>query len=381
MLVQQGRPTAQVIAPKTRLAQGIATARLSFDALPLKRYPHRTATTFSPQWCPDRIAAQVKKLKPDLINLHWVNEGFLRLETLAKLPQPLVWTLHDMWPLTGGCHYSGDCRGYEQSCGACPQLGSQNQSDLSHQIWQRKRRAWNAANLTLVALCDWMAEAARASALFSNARIERIPNGIDTETFQPLEPEMARRLLRLPPDRPLILFGALNATQDRRKGFHLLQPALQALCQRMGHAELVVFGAERPASPPDFGLPCHYLGSFQDDLSLALLYSAVDLFVLPSTEENLANTILEALACGTPCVAFGIGGMPDLIEHQQNGYLAKPGDTKDLAQGMCWVLEQQSRSPNLAQRAREKVIQEFTLEIQSRRYLNLFADILSDSSG
>lgn len=385
MLVQQqSSADPQVMSPATRLAQGWARARLGLDALPLKRYAQRERhLTFSPQWLPDRTAAQVRRLNPDLVNLHWINEGFLQIETLAKLGKPLVWTLHDMWPFTGGCHYSQSCQNYQTACGACPQLGSQRQRDLSRSIWTRKQKAWQSLNLTIVALCDWMATAARSSSLFRQARIERIPNGIDPSLYRPLDSQMARQLLGLPLEKRLVLFGSLQATRDRRKGFHLLQPALQMLQQTddSREIELVVFGASRPDSTqaaPEFGLKTHYLGSFKDDLTLALIYSAVDLFVLPSTEENLANTILEAMACGTPCVAFQIGGMPDLIEHQQTGYLAKPNDIADLAQGLSWVLADE-RHAQLAERSRQKVMQEFTLERQARCYAQLFAELLSRS--
>jgi glycosyltransferase involved in cell wall biosynthesis len=381
MLVQhQDSDGPQVLSPATRLAQGWATARLSLDALPLKRYAQRQRhLTFSPQWLPDRTAAQVRQLNPDLVNLHWINAGFLQIETLAKLGKPLVWTLHDMWPFTGGCHYSNSCQNYQAACGACPQLGSQQERDLSRSIWTRKQKAWRSLDLTIVALCDWMAEAARSSSLFRHARIERIPNGINPALYRPIDARMARQLLGLPLEKRLVLFGSLKATSDRRKGFHLLQPALQALQQMEDteEIELVVFGATRPDPAPDFGLKTHYLGSFKDDLTLALIYSAVDLFVLPSTEENLANTILEAMACGTPCVAFQIGGMPNLIAHQQTGYLAKPNDVADLAQGMQWVLADEQRHEQLSDQSRQRVMQEFTLDMQARRYGQLFAELLS----
>jgi glycosyltransferase involved in cell wall biosynthesis len=183
----------------------------------------------------------------------------------------------------------------------------------------------------------------------------------------------------LPQDKQLVLFGALKATSDKRKGFHLLQPALQDLSKSgwQEGLELVIFGSSAPEKPLDLGFKTHYLGTLSDDLSLALVYSAADVFVLPSTQDNLPNTVLEAIACGTPCVAFNIGGMPDMIEHQKNGYLAQPYKIEDLAQGIAWVLENKERHRKLGDRAREKAEQEFTLEIQARRYLSLFTEILS----
>jgi glycosyltransferase involved in cell wall biosynthesis len=378
MLVQsKSSHDEAVAAPNTNLSEGIAKTKVTFDHLPLKLYPQRQGTTFSPQWVPDTLISRVAQLAPDIINPHWINQGFVQIETLAKLKRPLVWTLHDMWAFTGGCHYNQDCERYTASCGACPQLGSTKDKDLSRWVWQRKAKAWRNLNLTIVGLSSWLAKCATSSSLFKDVRVELIPNGLDTQRYKPINRHVARDLLNLPQDKQLILFGSLKATGDKRKGFHLLQPALRDLSKSgwQDRLELVIFGASEPDNPPDFGLKAHYLGTFSDDLSLALVYSAADVFVLPSTQENLANTVMEALACGTPCVAFNIGGMPDMIEHQKNGYLAQPFKNEDLAQGIAWVLENEERHQKLSHRAREKAQQEFTLEIQARRYLSIFTEI------
>jgi glycosyltransferase involved in cell wall biosynthesis len=381
MLVQEKFSNDKTVtAPSTRLGQSIARTKVAFDALPLKLYRQRQDTTFSLQFIPDRIVSQTAQINPDIINLHWIGEAFLQVETIAKFNRPLVWSLHDMWTFTGGCHYSQDCDRYTAACGACPQLHSNQDWDLSRWVLKRKAKAWKNANLTIVGLSSWLAKCARSSSLFKDLRVELIPNGIDTQRYKPLNRQIARELLNLPQNKQLILFGSLKATSDPRKGFHLLQPALQNLSKSgwQDQIELVVFGASKSDNPTDFGLPAHYLGTFSDDLSLALLYSAADVFVLPSTQENLANTVMEAIACGTPCVAFNIGGMPDMIEHQKNGYLAQPYDINDLAGGIVWVIENEERQQKLSHRAREKAEQEFTLEIQARRYLSLFTEIYQE---
>ena len=380
MLVQdKSSNDVTVFAPKTRLDQGIARARLTLDALPLKFYRKRDSSTFSLQWLPDGIVPKITQLEPDIINLHWIGEAFLQAEAIAKFDKPLVWTLHDMWAFTGGCHYNQDCDRYTASCGACPQLGSSKDWDLSRWVWQRKAKTWKDLNLTIVCPSSWLAECARTSSLFKDVPVEVIPYGLDTGKYKPLNRKVARELLHLPQDKQLVLFGALKATSDKRKGFHLLQPALQDLSKSewQDRLELVIFGSSAPDKPLDLGFKTHYLGTLSDDLSLALVYSAADVFVLPSTQDNLPNTVLEAIACGTPCVAFNIGGMPDMIEHQKNGYLAQPYKIEDLAQGIAWVLENKERHRKLGDRAREKAEQEFTLEIQARRYLSLFTEILS----
>lgn len=381
MLVQTKHSDSKTVigSPATSgIGQVIAGSRLTLGQLPLKFYPHRDRSLSSPQWLPDNIASKVAQVEPDVINLHWIYGGYLQIETLAKFKQPIVWTLHDMWPFTGGCHYSSNCDRYTDSCGVCPQLNSKRDWDLSRWVWQRKAKAWKNLNLTIVSPSSWLAKCASSSSLFKNLRVEVIPNGLDTEQYRPSERKVARELLRLPQDKQLILFGSLMATSDKRKGFHLLQPALQELSQGgwQDKLELVIFGASRPENPPELGFKSQYLGTMNDDLSLSLVYSAADVFVLPSVEDNLPNTVMEAIACGTPCVAFNIGGIPDMIEHQQNGYLAEPYKIEDLARGIAWVLENKERYQQLSYRAREKTEREFALEIQARRYESLFNEII-----
>lgn len=375
MLVQEKySDDTTVFAPKIRLFQGIARAKLTFDVLPLKLYSQRDKTTFSLQWLPDGVIPKVSEINPDIINLHWISGGFIQIETIAKLTRPLVWTLHDMSAFTGGCHYAGECDRYTKSCGTCPLLASKKNWDLSRWVWQRKAKAWRDLNLTIVTPSSWLAKCASSSSLFRDSRIEVIPNGIDTQSYKPINQYVAREILSLPQDKQLILFGSLQKTSEQRKGFHFLQPALQELSKSgwKDRLEVVIFGASKLENPPDFGLKANYLGTFNDDLSLALIYSAADVLVLPSIEDNLPNMVMEAIACATPCVAFKIGGMPDMIEHHKNGYLAQPFDVEDLAQGIAWVLENPDRYQKLSHRAREKAEKEFTLEIQAHRYLDIF---------
>lgn len=349
----------------------------TMSGLPLRLYPKYTSGMFSPQWFPDVVASRATQINPDIINLHWVCNGFLRIETLAKFQKPLVWTLHDMWTFTGGCVYTQECENYKQSCGNCPQLGSDRQNDLSNWVWQRKEKAWKNLNLTIVTPSHWLAKCAASSSLLKDTRIEVIPNGLDTDKYKPIAKSVARSILGLSEDKQLILFGAMNATGDSRKGFNFLQSALQNLSQSGWgeNVELVIFGSSKPSNHIEFGFNSHYLGKLSDDISLALVYSAADVFVAPSMQDNLPNTVMEALACGTPCVAFDIGGMPDMIDHHQNGYLVTPFEIDDLVQGIIWVLEDQERHQKLQHHARDKSLREFANEVQARRYLSLYEDI------
>jgi glycosyltransferase involved in cell wall biosynthesis len=373
---------AKFSGDRTVVAQTTARTKLGppMDGLPLRVYRERSASQFSTQWFPDSAIASVKALHPDVINLHWVCNGYLAIETLPKFSQPLVWTVHDMWPFTGGCHYTGDCQKYLDACGACPQLKSRRDRDLARWVWQRKANAWRALKLTLVSPSRWMAEQMQASALLRAVPIKVIPNGIDLQRYQPREKSVVRTLLNLPTDSSLIVFGAGGGTSDPRKGFALLQAALQRLAQTEWgtRIQLVVFGSVSPETPPALGFPVHYLGKLQDDLSLAMVYAAADVFVAPSVQENLSNTVVEAIACGTPCVAFRIGGMPDLIDHHQTGYLAHPYEVEDLAQGIVWVLEDAERHQLLQIGARAKAEREFSEEIQAQRYRTLFAGLVDN---
>jgi glycosyltransferase involved in cell wall biosynthesis len=385
MLVQtKHSDDTTVIGSKSSSGAGqvVGGMRVVLDRLPLKLYRQREKSSYSLQWLPNKLTPAITQINPDIVHLHWICQGYLQIETLSQFQQPIVWTLRDMWAFTGGCHYNFDCEHYTNSCGSCPQLGSRQDWDLSRWVWKRKAKAWKNLNLTIVALSSWLADCAAASSLFRDVRIEVIPNGIDTRQYRPFDRQLSRNLLNLPQDKQLILFGAVNSTSDPRKGFHLLQPALQNLRQLLPDdaVELIVFGASQPEKPPELGFRCRYLGQLNDDLSLALLYSAADVFVAPSIQENLANTVLEALACGLPCVAFAIGGMPDLIVHQQNGYLATPYQIDDLTKGILWVMENQERHQRLSTSARQRIEQSFTMETPAHRYLSLFNDLLSAKS-
>jgi glycosyltransferase involved in cell wall biosynthesis len=379
MLVQEKHSDDKTIfAPELRLFQGIARAKLTFEALPLKLYPQRKNTGFNVQWLPDRVVPRVARMNPDIINLHWLMAAFMQIETLAKLKRPLVWTLHDMWGFTGGCHVAGECDRYKKSCGACPILGSNKEKDLSRWVWERKAKAWKNLDLTLIAPSLWLADCAKSSPLFKNLRVEVIPHGLDTQKFRPLNKNSVREILNLPQDKKLILFGAMSATSDKNKGFHLLQPALQELSKSgyKDNYEVVIFGANEPDNPPDLGFKVHYVGRLSDDTSLVTLYSAADVMVVPSLQESFGQTASESLACGTPVVAFNATGLRDIIDHQVNGYLAKPYEIEDLAKGISWVIQNAERHEKLSFYAREKVEKEFTLELQARRYSRLYQEVV-----
>lgn len=368
-----------VIGPEGVLRNMTVPFRPALDVLPILAYRHRKKSmTFYPGWLPDRMKPRVDAFAPDLVHLHWITGGTLNVRTLRKLGCPLVWTLHDMWAFTGGCHYDDDCGRYRTGCGRCPALGSQRESDLSAFGWRRKSNAYRDLPLTIVTPSKWLGELARNSPLLGDFPVNVIPNAIDIELYRPTDKLTARRMLRLPLDRKIILFGALRATSETRKGYHLLQPALRMLGNRATgrDAMTVIVGASQPAEPPDFGMESVFLGTLSDDVSLGLAYSAADVFVAPSTQENLSNAVMESLACGTPVVAFNIGGMPDMIDHRVNGYLAKAFDTGDLANGLEWVMEDNERHAALSDRARRKVVDTFAAPRIALEHLALYEDMV-----
>ena len=348
------------------------------DRLPLLPYPRRGHSLFTPGVVPDRLTAHVRSLAPDLVHLHWVADGFMRVETLGRLGAPLVWTLHDSWAFTGGCHVPGHCTRYRQSCGACPALGSRSDTDLSRRVWERKRRAWARVELTVVTPSRWLADCAGSSALLAGARRVVIPNGLDLDRFRPADRSASRSRLGLPVDRRLVLFGGIHSTTDPNKGLEPMVAALHHLAARGRAADVawVVFGAA--PNDPHPSVPCasRSVGLVVDESMLVDLYSAADVFVAPSLQENLPNTVMEAMACGTPCVAFDAGGLPDLIEHQRTGWLARAYEPEDLASGIAWVLEDEPRRRALGEHARRKTEAEFELAEVARRHVDLYGEVI-----
>jgi glycosyltransferase involved in cell wall biosynthesis len=374
LLVQHKRSSDRTVT--TAESKVYAKLRSLADSAPINFYPHRQQM-FSPQWCPDALLKSANRFAPDIINLNWVCNGFVPVEALAKFKQPLVWTLQDMWAFTGGCHYTLGCDRYQDCCGNCPQLQSNRDRDLSRWVWQRKQKAWQNLNLTIVTPSSWMAECARSSSLFRELAIKIIPFGLDTAKFAPYDSKQARQELNLPQNKQLVLFGAIDATGDTRKGSHLLQQALKKLGQSQWQEkiELVIFGASQPEQPIDFGFPVHYLGHL-DDAHLRLAYSAADVMVAPSLQEAFGQTASESLACGTPIVVFERTGLADIVDRDRNGYVAEYEDIEDLARGIVWVIEDEERHQQLRYYAREKAEREYAWTVQANRYLSLFEKIL-----
>lgn len=380
MLVQyKNSDYYHVLCPESIIEKGMALLRPTLDGLPVRLYKNRSKSIFSPASIPSyRLIQKINSSNTDVVHLHWIAGGMLRIEELARIAKPIVWTLHDMWAFTGGCHYDNGCGKYLNTCELCPILGSFKNNDLSARILKRKERIFSQLhNMIVVGVSRWLASCAENSALLKDKHIVNLSNPIDTHTFRPIEKATARDMLGLSADKKLVLFGAINATNDPRKGFSALSQALRQL--RSENVELVIFGASRPENEPDFCFPVHYLGRLYDDLTLRTIYSAVDVMVVPSLQEAFGQTASESMTCGTPVVAFGATGLLDIVEHKQNGYLAKPFDLNDLALGIDWILDHSSPD-TLAQNARQKVIDNFEASKVAGLYVELYEKVLGKRS-
>ncbi|MBN2547923.1 MAG: glycosyltransferase [Anaerolineales bacterium] len=379
MVVQRSITHQRYIhAPQSKLDRGISALRPSIDQLPQWLFAPSGMTEYSMGWFPDRVASRVWALKPDIVHLNFLGKGFVRPETLPRFHRPLVWTLHDEWAYTGGCYHAGSCERYKASCGVCPKLESRHENDFSRWVWQRKQRAWHNLSITLVCPSRWLAERAGRSSLLSGQDVRVIANGVDLERFKPLDRQTARQWLNLPQEKRLILFSAVRAAQNPYKGFQFLPELLQRLSdlgwqERM---ELLILGEGDAQDFPEAALPVRWFGHVQDEITVALLNAAVDVLVVPSLQDNLPNTVIEALACGTPCAAFRVGGIPEMLDHQENGYLAALGDASDLAAGVHWILEDPVRYGHLTLQARQTAEGRYDLFQQARQYASLFEELI-----
>lgn len=346
-----------------------------WESFQTQRYPSLQGKMFSVASSPSgEIIDLINRSDADIVHLHWVHEGMIRLEDLPKITKPLVWSMHDNWLFTGGCHVKWGCDHYLKSCGNCPLLESHEENDLSHRVWERKQKVFSAINsLTVIGLSRWMAHCATQSSLLQSFEVVNLPNPLDTRIYHPIDKSIAKSLLGIASEGHLILFGAMNSTSDSNKGFVHLRNALSHLTTP--NVELAIFGNAPMQSPHAFPFTTHYLGKFHDDLALRILYSAATVMVVPSLQENLSNAIMEALACGTPVVAFDVGGNSDLIDHQRNGYLARPYESEDLAYGIDWVLSHNDHA-QLSTHGREKVLSCFERDRVIPRYVNLYRTLL-----
>ncbi|WNC86866.1 glycosyltransferase family 4 protein [Thermosynechococcus sp. QKsg1] len=318
--------------------------------------------------------AFLESLLPDIIHFHWIAANLLSIEEVAKLTQPLVWTLHDMWAFCGAEHYTEDLR-WKEGYYSHNRPAYERGFDLNRWTWERKRKYWQKP-IHIVAPSHWLADCVRQSALMHNWPVSVIPNPINTEKWYPYHKKQTRQNLGLPTEVPIVLFGAMGGGRNVRKGFDLLKEALDYLKNRGQQFQIVVFGESEPRKKLDLKFPVQYAGHIDNEEYLCRLYSAADVMIVPSRQDNLPNTAIEAQACGTPVVAFRIGGLPDIITHQQTGYLAQPFDATDLADGIQWVLADSQRHAELCDQARADAVRKFAYPVVAKQYLAVYEEVL-----
>ena len=319
----------------------------------------------------------------DVIHLHWVNQGMLSLKNIRKILEsgkPVVWTMHDIWPATAICHLTLDCRHFENQCQQCRLLpGGGSVNDLAAQVWQRKQRILSGRHIHFVACSQWLAEEARHSALLQGQIVTSIPNPIDTHFYRPHDKQEARQLLGLPAEGPVVLFASQRVT-NQYKGMNYLIAACQQLAAQ--HPKLratmtvAILGGHAEEIVGQMPFRTHALGYVNDEQRIVAVYNAADVFVLPSLSENLPNTIMEAMACGVPSVAFRVGGIPEEIDHRQNGYVANYQDSDDLAQGIWWTLFEADQE-SLRKACLQKVSHCYSQQSVANRYFELYEGLCS----
>jgi len=333
------------------------------------------------------IGTDITKLpefqKADVIHLHWINQGMLSLKGIRKIldsGKPVVWTMHDVWPATAICHLTLDCRRFETRCQQCRLLpGGGSTHDLAAQIWKRKQQMLAGRKIAFVACSEWLAGEARQSALLRGQEITSIPNPIDTHVYRPGSQQEARQLLGLPAEGRIMLFASQRVTNPY-KGMDYLVEACRLLATQHPNAadeiSIAVLGGHAEEVVSQLPFRTYPLGYINNEQRIVAAYRAADVFVLPSLSENLPNTIMEAMACGVPCVAFRIGGIPEEIDHLQTGYVAEYRKSEDLAQGLWWMLKQADKEA-LQQACVKKVAHCWSQQSVAKRYLEVYEDICS----
>jgi glycosyltransferase involved in cell wall biosynthesis len=336
---------------------------------------------YSPAFAGIDITKKVDFSQYDIIHLHWINFGFLSLKSLhilIRLGKPIVWSMHDMWPFTGGCHYSNDCINYEKSCGNCSQfLKHPATKDLSHRHFLKKKLAYDKkAKMHFIGSSKWLGDLGKSSALLKPFKVSDIPTVVSS-SFRLVDKTTCRQELNLPEDKKIILFVAMIIA-DKRKGFSYLVEALELLAkeeQNREEIELIVIGNTDGLNSDDLPFKTHLFGKITDMETLNKVYNASDVFVIPSIQDNLPNTVMEALATGTPSVGFNVGGIPEMIDHLSTGYISDYKSSASLAVGMKWVLNHESYL-TISENSVKKAKNTYAAKVISAKYMTVYNDLL-----
>lgn len=368
-----------VVGPVGNAGRLRARIRWQIDQFPAQVFGFKRGE-FSVNWLGSGLQRSLSAFAPDIVHLHWINAGYVSLGEIESLDLPVVWTAHDMWPFTGGCHYDSGCGRYVGShCVHCPLQTHGRAIEVASSRLKRKVSACEASDIAFVCPSRWLGDVARASPVGAGRQVDVIPNCIDLDRYRPIDRAAARDLFGLAHDEIIILFGALRSQSDPRKGFEQLDAALRSVAAtwRGAKISLCVFGTAKRGISSLHGIPVRNMGHLHDDESLIALYSAADIFVAPSLQDNLPNTVLEAAACGLPTVAFNVGGMSDLIEHEATGWLAPAGDASSLADGISAFLASRAWRVRAGAAAREAAASRFSYKTVAASYLAVYERLLT----
>lgn len=357
--------TNQVIFSKTlKIKKLLNSVRNRFIT-----YPHNLTYSINP--IKGNIANKINSLKANIVNIHWVNGGVLALDDLKKINAKIVFTIHDSWIFTGGCHVPQTCVGFVSGCKQCEISTLTKVLKTSEREYRKKQIFFSENQVTIIGPSRWICKASKSSKILENTDVFNIPNPINTQIFKPYNNIELKNKYNLPINKKIILFGAMGPESDKNKGYQFLKKLFQIL-KYDNSACIVIFGM----TGQSISNKVCYLGKISSDKIMSEIFNLADVSVVPSLSENFSNTILESMSCGTPVVAFNIGGNSDLIDHKINGYLATPYLVNSLHKGINWVL---NNSDSVRFECRKKAEREFGFSKVGDRYLSLYNDILNIS--
>ncbi len=315
---------------------------------------------------------------PDIVHLHLVHRWLDLPYFLNSIPEKtrIVWSLHDLHPLTGGCTHAIGCQSYKKYCGKCPNLKRPSARDQSFVEFQLKKHLYHSRKITFVANSLWVQQMALRSALApQGGNIPIVPLGVDSNQFQPIDKLFAKQALQIPPNKFVIGFGCSDLS-DANKGIQILLGALRTI--DVSQEPYLLYFGSGSIEGEQVSIAGKALGRLYSPELQSLFYSACDLFVVPSLIETFCLTALEAMACSTPVLAYRTGGLPDLIEHGNTGLLADMvGSQEDLAGHIQWALVERDRLKKMAEEARSAVEKKFTMEHYAKAYETIYQQILA----